>query len=150
MPKIFKCKVLVGKILTIQHPFVEFIRLFHHQSFVIYGIVSTHYLYMTGYLKTDQNVTLGLLNFIAPANSHTHTLPIHCCINRLSWLACFSRAGFVDHVKSWLRWWGSWRALDRRYGFDTLKPALTTTGPELDMDIVKGLQPNILLQCNCP
>ena len=40
--------------------------------------------YVTGYWKTDRNVTLGLLHFIAPANSHTHTLPVHCYIKRLS------------------------------------------------------------------
>ena len=26
-------------------------------------------------------------------NSHIHILPMHCCINRLTWLVCFSRAG---------------------------------------------------------
>ena len=67
-------------------------------------------------LKTDRNVTLGLFHFIDPADSYTHTLPVHCCINRLSWLVCFSRAGFADHVKSRLRQWGSWRALHGRYG----------------------------------
>ena len=37
-----------------------------------------------GYWKTDYNVTLGQLLFIGLANSHTHTLPVHCCISRLS------------------------------------------------------------------
>ena len=46
-----------------------------------YSLLST---YVTGYSKTDHNVTLGQLHFIGPANSHTHTLPIHCCINGLS------------------------------------------------------------------
>ena len=36
---------------------------------------------------TEMYITLA-------ANSHTHTLPVHCCITRLSWLVCFSRAGF--------------------------------------------------------
>ena len=56
---------------------------------------STHYVhsecpiknmfqYVTGYWKTDHNVTLGQLHFIGPANSHTHTLPVHCCITELS------------------------------------------------------------------
>ena len=40
--------------------------------------------YVTGYWKTNQNVTLGQLHFIGPAKSHTHTLPVHCCINGLS------------------------------------------------------------------
>ena len=39
MPKLSKCKILVGKILTIQHALVKFIRLFHHQSFTLYGII---------------------------------------------------------------------------------------------------------------
>ena len=29
--------------------------------------------------------TFGRLLFIDPANSHNHTLPMHCCINGLSW-----------------------------------------------------------------
>ena len=73
---------------------------------------------VTGYWKTNQNVTLGLFHFVGPGNRHTHTLPVHCCINRLSWLVCFSRAGFVNHVKSQLRQWGPWRELDGGYGCD--------------------------------
>ena len=42
-------------------------------------------------------------NIIGPANSHTHTLPIHRCINGLSCLACFFSTGFADHVKSQLK-----------------------------------------------
>ena len=38
IPKIFKCKILVGKTLTIQHPFVKFVRLFHRQGFALYGM----------------------------------------------------------------------------------------------------------------
>ena len=34
--------------------------------------------------KTDHNVTLAQLHFIGPANSYTHTLPVHCCIDGLS------------------------------------------------------------------
>ena len=41
---------------------------------------------------------------------------MHCCIDGLSWLVCSSGAGFANHVKSWLRQWGPWRALDGRYG----------------------------------
>ena len=74
---------------------------------------------MTGYWKTDHNVTLGQLYFIGPANSHTHALSMHRCIIGLSWLVCFSRAGFADRVKSRLRQWDPWRALDGRYGSDT-------------------------------
>ena len=32
---------------------------------------------VTGYWKTDHNVTLGQLHFIGPANSHTHALSMH-------------------------------------------------------------------------
>ena len=74
--------------------------------------------YVTGYWKTDHNVTLGQLHFIGPANSHTHALSMHCCITGLSRLVCFSRAGFADHVKSRLRQWDPWRALDGRCGSD--------------------------------
>ena len=74
--------------------------------------------YVTGYWKTDHNVTLGQLHFISPANSHTHALSMQCCITGLSWLVCFSRAGFANHVKPGLRQWDPWRALDGRYGSD--------------------------------
>ena len=40
--------------------------------------------FVTGYWKTDHVRTFGQLLFIGPANSHTHTLPVHCCINGLS------------------------------------------------------------------
>ena len=36
--KFYKCKSLVGKILTIQHELVKFIRLFYRQSFTLYGM----------------------------------------------------------------------------------------------------------------
>ena len=59
------------------------------------------YNYVTGFWKTDQIVTLGLLHFIGPAIilvNYTHTLPIHSAITRLDQLVCFSRARFYDHV----------------------------------------------------
>ena len=74
--------------------------------------------YVTGFWKTDRNVTPGQLLFIGPANSHTYTLSMHCWNTRLSYLVCFSRADFADHVKSRLRQWDPWRALDGRYGSD--------------------------------
>ena len=80
-----------------------------------YGL---YWLNVTGYWKTDHNVTLGQLHFIGPANSHTHALSMHCYITELSWLVCFSRAGFADRVKSRLRQWDPWRVLDGRYGSD--------------------------------
>ena len=43
---------------------------------------------------------------------------MHCCITGLSWLVCFSRAGFADRVKSRLRQWDPWGALDERCGSD--------------------------------
>ena len=39
--------------------------------------------YVTGFWKTEQNVTLGLFDFTAPTDSYTHTLPIHSAITRL-------------------------------------------------------------------
>ena len=49
-----------------------------HESRLIYfnRTVST-LLYVTGYWKTDHNVTLGQLHFVGPANSHTHALSMH-------------------------------------------------------------------------
>ena len=38
---------------------------------------------VTGFATPDHNVTLGQMHFIGPANSHTHTLPMHCCIDGL-------------------------------------------------------------------
>ena len=42
------------------------------------------YIYVTGYWKTNHVLTFGQLLFIGPDNSHTHTLPVPCCINGLS------------------------------------------------------------------
>ena len=94
------------------------------KQYIRLGFVKTTY--VTGYWKTDHVLTnltsgygprtFGQLLFIGPANSHTHTLPVYCCINGLSRLVCFSRHGFADHVKSRLRQWDPWRALDGRHG----------------------------------
>ena len=53
---------------------------------IMYSYLFMKYLmvYVTGYWKTGHNVTLGQLHFIGPANNHTHTLSMHCCINGLS------------------------------------------------------------------
>ena len=60
-----------------------------------------------------------VFHFIAPANSHTqifHTLPVYCCINRLSWLGDFLEWIFLTMQSHNLhRQWGSWKALDERY-----------------------------------
>ena len=57
-----------------------------HTSFLVATIIMhiASHIIVTGYLKTDHNVTLGQLHFIGPANSHTCTLLVHHCINRLS------------------------------------------------------------------
>ena len=61
----------------------------------------TLYLYVTGFWKTDQIVTLGLFHFIGPANGYTHTLHIHhSAITRLGGLVCSSTASFADPVNS--------------------------------------------------
>ena len=53
------------------------------QTFVCDRLVFS-YINMTGYWKTNQNFKLSLFHFSGPANSYTHTLPMHCCINSLS------------------------------------------------------------------
>ena len=58
------------------------------------------YIYVTGFWKTDQIVTLGLFHFIGPANGHTCTLHIHSAITRLGGLVCFSRASFANPINS--------------------------------------------------
>ena len=40
-------------------------------------------LYVTGFCKTDRIVTLGLFQFIGPANGYTCTLHMHSTITRL-------------------------------------------------------------------
>ena len=62
------------------------------------GMLS-HHIYVTGFWKTNQIVTLGLF-FIGPANGHTRTLHIHSAITRLGGLVCFSRASFANPVNS--------------------------------------------------
>ena len=83
-------------------------------------------IYVTGFWKTDRNVTLGQLHFLGPAISHTHTLSMHCCNTKLSCLVCFSRVDFADNVKPRLRQWDPWRALDGRYGSD-IHPCVSET-----------------------
>ena len=39
--------------------------------------------YVTGYWKTDHNVTQAQVHFIVPANSLTHALPMHSVLARL-------------------------------------------------------------------
>ena len=46
--------------------------------------VAMQLLYVTRFWKTNQIVILGLFNFIDPANTYTHTPPIHSGITRLS------------------------------------------------------------------
>ena len=87
-------------------------------SVCVYVCVKGEAIYVTGFWKTNRNVTLGQLYFLGPANSHTHTLSMHHCNTRLSCLVCFSRVDFSDHVKSRLRQWDPWKALDGRYGSD--------------------------------
>ena len=113
---------------------------------------------MTGYWKTDHNVTLGQLHFISPANSHTHALSMHCCITGLSWLVCFSRAGFADRVKSRLRQWDPWRTLDGRYGSDihpcvgetSLKALQSCLGPWLALLGLIATPNSPIGRCNPP
>ena len=50
---------------------------------------------VTVFWKTDQIVTQGLFHYIGPANSYTHTLPIHSAITRLDWLV------WRDHEFLW-------------------------------------------------
>ena len=45
-------------------------------KYILQGI-SNGFRIVTGYWKTDHNVTLGQLHFIGPANSHTHALSMH-------------------------------------------------------------------------
>ena len=59
--------------------------------------------YVTGFWKADQIVALGLFQFIGPANSYTHALPIHSAITRLGWLVSFSRVSFSNNINSWLK-----------------------------------------------
>ena len=44
----------------------------------------SHYTFVIGFWKTEQNVTLGLFYFITPADSYTHTPPMYSGIIRLS------------------------------------------------------------------
>ena len=53
-------------------------------SGIILSVIIELVSYVTEYWITDHVCTFGQLLFIGPANSHTHTLPVHCCINGLS------------------------------------------------------------------
>ena len=76
--------------------------------------------YVTGFWKTDRNVTLGLFHFIDPANAYTHTLHIRTAIIRFGWLVCFSRVTFADPVNSLLGQWDPWRAPHGRHGCEII------------------------------
>ena len=69
-------------------------------SFIDQQTITNSSTYVPGFWKTDQIVTLGLFDFIGPANGHTRTLHIHSVIARLGGLVCFSRASFADPVNS--------------------------------------------------
>ena len=59
--------------------------------------------FVTGFWRTDQNVTLGLFHFIAQLIAIL-ILPMHSGITRLSYLVSFSQASFItNHIKSHLR-----------------------------------------------
>ena len=55
----------------------------HHEPCCHTIAISTVIVYVTGFWKTDQIVTLGLFHFIGPANGYTCTLHIHSAITRL-------------------------------------------------------------------
>ena len=76
-----------AKGLLIVNTNLDGFRLPNHRQFAKFAKLSRYTvttIYVTGYWKTDHNVTLGQLHFIGPANSHTHALSMHCCINGLS------------------------------------------------------------------
>ena len=54
----------------------------------IYSDINIYIIYVTGFWKIDQIVTLaiGLSHFIGTANGYTCTLHIHSAITRLAWL----------------------------------------------------------------
>ena len=81
--------------------------------------------YVTGFWKTDEMSHLANCFLLAQLIA-THTLSMHCCNTRLSCLVCFSRADFADHVKSQLRQWDPWKALDGSYGSD-IHPCVSET-----------------------
>ena len=91
---------------------LKFASVFPIKNFIIFML----HIYVTGFWKTNRNVTLGLFYFIGPTNGYTFTLHIYSSITRLGWLVCFSRKSFVDSVNLQLRQWDPWRALHGRHG----------------------------------
>ena len=47
------------------------------------NVINQWFINVTGFWKTDQIVTLGLLHFTGPTNGYTHTLHIHSASIRL-------------------------------------------------------------------
>ena len=89
-------------------------------------LLNTQCAFVSGFWKTDHNVTLGLFHFIGPAYSYTHILPVHSGIISLTKLVCFSIASVADHANSQLRQWHPWRALNGRYE-DEIHPSVIET-----------------------
>ena len=87
---------------------------------------------MTGYWKTDQNVTLDLFYFTTIAN--IATLIYHLCKVTLpglaNWSTFFPIPSFANHVKLRLRHWCLQGAPDGGYGSKT-GPSVSETSVKL-------------------
>ena len=78
-----------------------------------------HELYVTGFMKTDWIVTLGLFYFIGPANGYMSTLVHYTYAVPLPGLvdwSAFLRASFVNPLNLWLRQRDPWRVLHGMHG----------------------------------
>ena len=64
---------------------------------------------VNGFWKTDRNITIRLIQLFGPAIYYIATLihyPFTVTLScTVSWLVCFSRGSFSNHVKSQLRQW---------------------------------------------
>ena len=68
---------------------------------------------VTGYWKTNHNVTLGQMRFIIATHIHVH-YPCTVVLPGLADWSFLELHGCANHVKSWLRQWGPWRELGGR------------------------------------
>ena len=64
MSKFSKCKILVGKILTIENMLVKFVTLFHCQSFTLYGIVNNMANYLMEYIAVAMLCRFRELSYV--------------------------------------------------------------------------------------
>ena len=97
-------------------------------SYYLYAYISLQPMpYVTGFWKPTKMSHLANCTFLVQLIAIFIHYPCTVAIPGLAaWSVCISRVDFAEHVKSRLRQWDPWRALDGRYGSD-IHPCVSET-----------------------